>query len=408
MPVYNAPEVHPDPTHEAAMKLPERVLSTVMPPIDALNNRMAELAAEGHDVISLGQSVPFFGPPTEMIEAVAEALSSEPRIHTYGPDAGIPELRLALAEKLGRHNGVDADPETQIVVTPGSNQAFMVAMLTMLELGDEVAIAAPYYFNHHMAIELCGGRVVEISTSEEDGFQLHLSDVEDAVTDRTRAIVITSPNNPTGAVYEQVEVERIARFAAGREIRLLSDEAYEFFGYDGVETFNPGSIPDLGDTVITLGSLSKTFGMTGWRIGYMVADAEFCRQALKVQDAMAICAPIISQVGAVAALGVIDAFTQSHLAELEARRAVLTQTLDAIPDMAWTKTDGALFAFVRANPTSSGQELAWEVLERSNVLTVPGSAFGGEWRDFVRISYGSSTRARFEEALRRLAAYFDG
>jgi aminotransferase len=186
MPVYNAPEVHPDPTHEAAMKLPERVLSTVMPPIDALNNRMAELAAEGHDVISLGQSVPFFGPPTEMIEAVAEALSSEPRIHTYGPDAGIPELRLALAEKLGRHNGVDADPETQIVVTPGSNQAFMVAMLTMLELGDEVAIAAPYYFNHHMAIELCGGRVVEISTSEEDGFQLHLSDVEDAVTDRTR------------------------------------------------------------------------------------------------------------------------------------------------------------------------------------------------------------------------------
>ncbi|MDP7534436.1 MAG: aminotransferase class I/II-fold pyridoxal phosphate-dependent enzyme [SAR202 cluster bacterium] len=390
------------------MRLPERVLSTVMPPIDALNNRMAELAAEGQDVISLGQSVPFFGPPVEMIAAVSEALSLDPRIHSYGPDAGIPELRQALAEKLKRHNGVDADPATQIMVTPGSNQAFMVAMLTLLEPGDEVAIAAPYYFNHHMAIELCGGRVVEAPTSEEDGFQLHLSDVEAATTDRTRAIVITSPNNPTGAVYDRAEVERIARFAADRRIQLVSDEAYEFFGYDGVSTFSPGSIPDLGDTVITLGSLSKTFGMTGWRIGYMVAGEEFCRQALKVQDATAICAPIISQIGAVVALGVIDAFTEGHLAELEARRDLLERTLTGIPSLDWTKTNGALFAFVKAAPTASGRELAWEVLDRTNMLMVPGSAFGDAWRNFVRISYGSSTRDRFEEALNRLAVYFDG
>lgn len=389
------------------MTLSDRVLSVHMPPIDALNTRMAELETQGRDVISLGQSVPYFGPPQAMLDRVSEALTSYPRLHVYSPDMGIVELRTALSQKLATFNGIAADPETQIMVTPGSNQAFMVTMLTMLDPGDEVAIAAPYYFNHHMAIELSGGRVAQIPLSEEDGFQLHLSDVQAAVSDRTKAVVITSPNNPTGAVYDPAQVERITRFTADRGMYLISDEAYEFFSYDGVRATSPASVSGAGDHVVTLGSFSKTFGMTGWRVGYIVASAQFCAQAVKVQDAMAICATVISQVGAAAALGDIHDFTRSHIPELEARRGMLSEALAAIPALSWHETSGALFAFAQAEGPATGGELAWDILERAHVLLVPGSAFGREWRDYLRISYGSSTRSRFAEALDRLRRYFN-
>ena len=387
-------------------RFPERVRRVAMPPIDALNTRMAEMNAAGGDVISLGQSVPFFGPPPGMTDAVREAVDGfGPRLHTYGPDAGIPELREALARKLREFNGLDFDPDTQLLVTPGSNQAFMVAMMTILEPGDEVAIASPHYFNHQMAIELCGGTVREIPLSEEDGFQMRMEDVERVLTDRTRAVVIISPNNPTGTVYEPESVAEIVREATGRGIYVVSDDAYEAFCYDGARHTNAAAF-GASDMVITLGSLSKTFGMTGWRIGYMAAGAELVRQALKVQDAMAICAPIISQVAAVAALEAMPEYPLSMRAELEDRRALLERTLAGIPALHWKKTDGALFALVRADVQGAERELAWELLERAEVLTVPGSAFGRRWEGFLRVSYGCSPRERYEEALERVAGFF--
>lgn len=388
------------------MTLSDRVRSVAMPPIDALNTRMAELLAEGRDVISLGQSVPYFSPPEEMLDAVVDAVRSSPATHVYGPDAGIPELRDALSSKLARFNGIDADPGAQIIITPGSNQAFMVTMLTMLDPGDEVAIAAPYYFNHHMAIEIAGGRVVEIPLSEEDGFQMRLADVEAAVTDRTRAVVVTSPNNPAGTVYDPAEIEAIARFVTDRGIYLISDEAYETFCFDGSAPFSPGSVSDIAEGVVTLGSFSKTFGMTGWRIGYIVANAEFCREAIKVQDASAICAAIVSQAGATAALGVFDAYRRKHRAELEERRRRLAETVDSIPALNWAPTSGALFAFIRSDYQQGGSDLSWDILETAGVLTVPGSAFGAQWSNYLRISYGSAPRARFDAALDKLRGYF--
>ena len=388
--------------------IPDRVRSVAMPPIDALNTRMIQMNAEGGDVISLGQSVPFFGPPPQMLDSVRDALDSfGPRLHTYGPDAGIPELRESLAVKLRDFNGVSFDPDTQLLVTPGSNQAFMVAMTTILEPGDEVAIASPYYFNHHMAIELCGGVVREIPLSEEDGFQMTMEGIEPVLSERTRAVVIISPNNPTGAVYRPEEIATIVRELTERGIYVISDDAYEVFCYDGARHTSVAGLADTADNIITLGSLSKTFGMTGWRIGYMAASAELCRQALKVQDAMAICAPIISQVAATAALEQMPEYPLSMIAELDERRRVLEEALDKIPALHWSKTDGALFAMVRANVAGGDRELAWEALDRAQVLMVPGSAFGRQWEGFLRISYGCSPRDRYEEALSRLVEYFE-
>ncbi len=387
--------------------IPDRVRSVAMPPIDALNTRMIQMNVGGGDVISLGQSVPFFGPPHQMLDAVRDALDSfGPRLHTYGPDAGIPELRESIAAKLRDFNGVSFDPDTQLLVTPGSNQAFMVVMTTILEPGDEVAITSPYYFNHHMAIELCGGVVREIHLSEEDGFQMTMEDVEAALTERTRAVVIISPNNPTGTVYRSEEIATITRELTERGIYVISDDAYEVFCYDGASHTSVAGLADSTDNVITLGSLSKTFGMTGWRIGYIAASAELCRQALKVQDAMAICAPIVSQVAATAALEQMPDYPLGMIAELDERRSILENTLDEIPALHWNKTDGALFAMVRADVGGEEGELAWELLDRAEVLTVPGSAFGKQWEGFLRISYGCSPRDRYEEALSRLVEYF--
>ncbi len=388
-------------------RIPDRVSAVAMPPIDALNTRMSRMNMAGADVISLGQSVPFFGPPPQMLDAVREALDSfGPRLHTYGPDAGIPELRDALARKLSDFNGVTFDPGTQLLVTPGSNQAFMVAMTTILEPGDEVAIASPYYFNHHMAIELCGGRVREIPLSEENGFQMRMEDLEQALSERTRAVVIISPNNPTGAVYRPEEIATITRELTELGIYVISDDAYEVFCYDGARHTSVAGLADSVDNIISLGSLSKTFGMTGWRIGYMAASAELCRQALKVQDAMAICAPIISQVAAIASLERMPEYPLGMIAELDDRRSLLEKTLEEIPSLHWNKSDGALFAMVRADVTGQDRELAWELLERAQVLTVPGSAFGAQWEGFLRISYGCSPRDRYEEALSRLGEFF--
>ena len=387
--------------------VPERVRSIAMPPIDALNTRMAQINASGGDVISLGQSVPFFGPPPEMIEAVRDALDNfGPRLHTYGPDAGIPELRYALARKLSAFNGIEVDPESQLLVTPGSNQAFMVTMMAMLEPGDEVAIASPYYFNHHMAIELCGGVVKEIALSEETGFQMRMSDVEDALTPKTRAVVIVSPNNPTGAVYDPDQIETMTRELTERGIYVISDDAYEAFCYDGVRHVNPAGLVGIRDHVIALGSLSKTMGMTGWRVGYIAATADFCRQAVKVQDAMAICAPIISQVAATAALEQMPGYPLGMVPELEDRRRFMERALESAPGLHWQKTAGALFAMIRTDIESGEREVAWDMLERVGVLTVPGSAFGEQWSGFVRVSYGCGPRDRYEEALVRMAGYF--
>ena len=394
----------------ASSPIPHRVRSVAMPPIDALNTRMAEINAAGGDVISLGQSVPFFGPPPEMIEAVRDALDSfGPRLHTYGPDAGIPELREALARKLTDFNGVEVDPDRQLLVTPGSNQAFMVTMMTILDPGDEVAIASPYYFNHHMAIELCRGVVREIPLSEENGFQMTLEDVESVLTPHTKAVVIISPNNPTGTVYDPEEVVAIARSLTERGIYVITDDAYEVFCYDGTRHVSPSAVVESSELLITLGSLSKTLGMTGWRIGYIAADHGLIRQALKVQDAMAICAPIVAQVAAVAALEQMPEYPQSMIGEINERRDLLQSVVDETPALHWHRTDGALFALVRADAVGGDRrELESELLERAHVVTVPGSAFGSQWSDFIRISYGCSPRDRYEEALERVARFFGG
>jgi len=258
-----------------------------------------------------------------------------------------------------------------------------------------------------MSIRIVGAVPVEVPLRESTGFQLTLADLEPHLKMRPRAVAVVSPNNPTGAVYDLEELERITRALAARGIAIIFDETYQAFLYDGAQHLSPGSIPEACSHVITIGSFSKTFSLAGWRVGYLLAEPDFVQQAIKVQDSMLVCAPVISQRAALGAL-------KTPLGELARRRAVLSerrqlvaQYLAEIPRLHWHPTGGAYYAFVRVDGCTDAAALAWDLLERAHLAVAPGSIFGRNGEGFLRLSYGSVEEPQLKEACARLVRYFN-
>ena len=233
--------------------------------------------AETPGTISLGQGVVHYGPPPAALAAIPEFLATVPH-HQYIPDAGLPELRKAFEGKLRAENGIDAPFERRIYVTAGANQAFLNAVLAICDPGDEVILLSPYYFNHEMAVTLASAVPVPVPVDER--LQPDLPAIAAAITERTRAIVTVSPNNPTGAVYPRETLAAIHKLCASLGIYHVSDEAYEYFTYDGARHFSPGSLG--GEHVISLYSLSKAYGMASWRVGFLVAPEHLHRDLMKI------------------------------------------------------------------------------------------------------------------------------
>jgi aminotransferase len=354
-------------------------------------------------VISLGQALPGFGPPPSAIRAVEEAL---PRVdaHIYSADAGLIGLRHALCDRLARHHQVDVSPD-EVIITAGGNQAFMLAAMTVLEPRDDVLMPAPYFVNHEMTIRAIGARPIEVPLREADGFAVRWSELVPHLTRRTRAVVICTPSNPTGAVASRDELARIAQELASRSIALFVDEAYMQFVYEGVFE-SAAALPMWRDNVIVVGTFSKSFGMTGWRVGYMLAERAVIDQAIKVHDAMIICAPVLSQIGAEAAIRESWPYPLLFREELMVRRRLLSEGLRAIPDLHWTPTAGGFFAFVRVAGCSDSSSLAAHIIEKTHVVTIPGAVFGASGEGYIRLSYGSVAQDDLREAVGRLGEYF--
>lgn len=389
-------------------RIPGRVAEIVTPPFDALNTRAAALRSQGHPVISLGQAVPGFPPPESALRAAAAALASGDA-NTYSADAGLIGLREALCEKLRASFGVDAIAD-EVIVTAGANQAFMLATLTFVGPDDEVLLPAPYFVNHEMAVRAVGATPVEVPLSEARGFSVAWADLEPRVTARTRAVVLCNPSNPTGATIEAAEGRRIVRELAERNILVFSDETYMHFVYphhqasgrrDGTH-WSAASAPGWRRNVVMMGTFSKSFGMTGWRVGYVLADTTVCEQAIKIQDATIICAPVISQLAARAA--VRESWDSPRLLhdELIARRQILIEEIERTPRLCWTQTNGGFFAFVRVAGCTDSARLARDILEQAHVVTIPGSTFGCTGEGFLRLSYGAVSRTDLREAMWRV------
>jgi aspartate/methionine/tyrosine aminotransferase len=351
--------------------------------------------------ISLGQGVVSYGPPPEALHALA-SFPSTPDDHLYGPVEGSPSLIAAIARKLAADNGIDAGRDRRIVVTAGGNMAFVNAVLATTDPGDEVILQTPFYFNHDMAVVMADCRTVAVPTDEN--YQLRPDAIVAAITPRTRAVVTISPNNPSGAVYAEEALRSVNRVCAERGLYHIHDEAYEYFTYGGRQHFSPGSIDAGAGHTISLFSLSKSYGMASWRVGYMVVPSHLFEAVNKIQDTNLICPPLVSQVLARAALEVGARYCREKVRELSAVRGLVLEAFGHVSDVCTVPApDGAFYCLARVHTSIDPLVLAERLIVEHRVAAIPGTAFGLTDGCYLRVSYGSLDRDTVREGVSRLA-----
>ncbi len=364
-----------------------------------------KLRAQGLDVVDFGPGEPDFPTPAHIKEAAIDALA---RNRTkYTPTAGITPLREAVCRWHAQQLGSSYETGESIICV-GGKHAIYNAVMALVQEGDEVLIPSPYWVSFPDIVKIAGGEPVFVPTEASTGFSLRAEQLQEAITPRTRMAIINSPNNPTGAVIPPAEFERIYDVCRRHGIWLLSDECYSHFTYGSAAPYSVASIKGSKPHVIVVGSLSKTFSMTGWRLGYGLAPKPVIEAMLKVQSQATSNPCSISQYAALAALtGPMDS-VPVMLAEYARRRARILAGLSAIPGVSCPEPSGAFYAFpdVSAhlvNGSGDSTALARHLLEREHVAVVPGDAFGAP--GYLRLSYATSI-ARIEEGLRRLERFF--
>lgn len=364
------------------------------------------------DTISLAQGVPFFPPPAEALQELGIHLN-DPIVHSYSPDAGLIELREALVRKLSIENGIHVEPG-QVMVTAGANQAFVNAILTIADPGDEIILLRPYYFNHEMALRLAGIKPVIVDVDES--YQPVPELIEEAITSWTKAVVTVSPNNPTGAVYGKRMLHAINTICNDHGIYHISDEPYEYFTFGDEHHHSPGAGNE--EHTITLHSFSKTYGMSGWRIGYMSYPTHLEADLLKVQDTVVICPSVIGQRLAIECLKLGKEYLTPHLEMMRRSREVMLSHLRDLQDFLMVpETKGGYYFYARVvEPETNGgergkgtgnrmdsHELAVQLIKQHDVAVVPGESFGSTNGRYLRLSYGNVRKEDVEEGMNRFS-----
>ncbi|EEB73148.1 pyridoxal phosphate-dependent aminotransferase [Thermococcus sp. AM4] len=363
--------------------------------------KLFDLAAGMEDVISLGIGEPDFDTPGHIKEYAKEALDKG--YTHYGPNAGLPMLRKAVARKLKRQNGIEADPKDEIMILVGANQAFLMGLATFLRDGEEVLIPGPMFVSYAPAVILAGGKPVEVPTYEENEFRLSVDDLEKHVSDRTRALIINTPNNPTGAVLTKKDLEEIADFAVEHDLIVFSDEVYEHFVYDGARNHSIASLDGMFERTITINGFSKTFAMTGWRLGFVAAPAWIIEKMTRFQMYNATCPVTFIQYAAAKALEDERSWkaVEEMRTEYDRRRNLVWKRLNEM-GLPTVKPKGAFYIFPRIRDTGlTDKEFSELMLKEAKVAVVPGSAFGKAGEGYIRISYATAYE-KLEEAMDRM------
>jgi len=369
---------------------------------------MSLLALEIPDTVNLAWGLPSFETPLPIRKRIAEQLLSNATIGKYAPPPGLPELKRKIAERLKEQKGIEADPQKQIIITAGGMQALMMAWMTVLEPEDEVLIASPGFSSHYEQVYLAGGVPVAVPLVEEQGWRLDIDAYRRAVTGKTKALVLVNPGNPTGSVISEADLRAIAELALEHELFVITDDPYEVYVYDDLELFHMLRIPELSKQVIACASFSKEFAMTGWRVGWVLAEEGITNQMLKVQDSFVICAPTISQVASLIALEESYEPTLQMIREMKQRRRIICERLDRLPELfSYQKPQGAYYIFPKILPERmrNSVDFCVRLLRESGVVTVPGSAFGPTGEGHIRMSY-CFTREEIHEAFDRIEKWW--
>lgn len=363
---------------------------------------MPMIAAKVGGCVSLGQGVPSFATPGHVVDAVCRALREDPGSGKYTLQPGMPALREAVAGLLAREKGVRADPETEIAITVGAMEALLMAVLTLVERGDEVLLPSPAYASHVEQVLLAEGVPVAVPLRAAD-WGLDMEAMERAVTPRTKAVVLCNPSNPTGAVFPDAEVRALADFCVRHGLYLITDETYDSLVYDGPMPLSPASLPGMRERTVLVNSFSKRYALTGWRVGYACACAPIMAELLKVHDCTAICAPAPAQAAALAALTGPQEPVEAMRAALAARRELACRRLGELaPAFTCVRPGGAFYIMARyAFTDEPSLDLATRLIHEARVITIPGATFGAAGEGHLRLSYGAD-EAELDQAFDRI------
>ena len=361
---------------------------------------VGELIKNSPGTISLGQGVVAYSPPAEAIELLPKFLA-QPNNNFYQAVEGIPSLIKVLSTKLQNFNNIKINEENCIVVTAGSNMAFMNAVLAITSPGDEIILNTPYYFNHEMAVKMADCHPVLVKTDEN--YQLQPDAIAKAVTPKTKAVVTISPNNPTGVVYSKADLQAVNQICHSRDIYHISDETYEYFTYDGVKHFSPASFPGSRKHTISLYSLSKAYGFASWRIGYMVIPKHLLVAVKKVQDTILICPPVISQYAALGALQAKPEYLQKNIGAIAQVRELVLDLLQNLEDLCTiVPANGAFYFFLKVNTCMDSFQLVERLIREYQVAVIPGTTFGMDDGCYLRVAYGALQKSTAESGIERL------
>ena len=360
---------------------------------------MSALAEKIPDVVNLGIGQPDFDTPVHIRQAATDAL--EEGYTRYPPSKGYLDLRRAAAEKLMYRNRIDADPESEIFISVGAMQVIFNTMLHLVDTGDEVIVVDPGY-DYYSQIGLFSGIPVRVPAREENGFQVDPDDVKKAITPKTKLMIINTPSNPTGAVFDLQVLESIAHLAQKNGIFVLSDEPYEDIVYGDRKHISIGSLEGMKEWTISAFTLSKTYAMTGWRIGYCVAPQPFIDEMEKLMEHMVSGVPSMVQRAALAAITGPRDTVREMVAEYDQRRTLVHQGLNAIDGIRCLRPEATFYAF--PNITGLGRtswDFAKYLVREHHVAVVPGSIFGNNGEGYIRVSFAVD-QASLNEGIKRI------
>lgn len=370
-------------------------------------DQAAQLRRTGIDVLDFSAGRAFEPTPDYIIQAAAHSLKQGHTHQTMA--AGTPEYRAACAEKLLRDNAINADPETEIIACAGVKQGLTLSLLAIINPGDEVIVEDPCFVSYLPLISLCGGQTVPLPIRAENNFRWTAEDLKPAITAKTKAILLNSPQNPTGSVLTRENLEIIRQAALKHDLYVITDEIYERVAWAGRRHICMATLPDMKDRTLTVMGLSKAFAMGGWRIGFVYAPAVLMPAMLKLQQHLLTCTCSFVQAGAATAFKepphpvVVDLW-----ADWEKRIAFMTSSLNAVPGLKCAMPEGGFYAWLNIEKTGySSNQFAEMLLSKAHVAVVPGSAFGASGEGYLRITCVKSMR-ELEEGLSRIKQALNG
>lgn len=368
----------------------------------AVNAKAIELQKQGIDILKFGTGEPDWDTPEHIKEAAKKALDEGFTKYTHS--TGIPELKEAVRDKFKRDNKIICESE-DIIITIGGKQALFEIFMAILNPGDEVLIPSPYWVSYAHMVNICEGVTTTIDTTS-NRFKLTADMVEKSISQKTKVLILNTPSNPTGMIMERKEIEKIAELALRHNFYLISDEVYEYFLYDEREHFSVGSLSEMRDLVFTVNAVSKTYSMTGWRIGYMTGPKNFIRPISNLQGHSTSNPCSIAQKAALAALTGPQECVKMMVDAFQERRDVVYEGFRKIPGMFLEKPEGAFYAFLNISHLlndSMKDSFGFSefLIEKARVAVIPGSAFGTEGNNYIRFSFASSMKD-IKEGLERI------